>query len=68
MSLSEIFVKLMGLALAITGFVLLLALVASLVGINLFGVPVVNPWWAAILGVLFLGGGIYIIRGGNVEL
>ena len=63
-SLSEIIIKLIGLALAILGFALLL----TLVGINIFGVTVFNPWIAAILGVIFLGVGIYIIRGGNVSI
>lgn len=61
MSLSEIVVKLIGLALALVGFALLL----TTVGINL-GVSVPNIWWALILGVVLLGAGIYIIRGGTV--
>lgn len=64
MSLSEIIVRLIGLALAIVGFALLL----TLVGINILGVSTVNPWFAAVLGVVFLGVGIYIIRGGNVSV
>lgn len=64
MSLSEIIVRLIGLALAIVGFALLL----TLVGINIIGVTAFNPWIAAILGVVFLGVGIYIIRGGNVSV
>lgn len=64
MSLSEIIVKLIGLALAIVGFALLL----TIVGINLFGIAVFNPWLAAILGFIFLGIGIYIIRGGTVSI
>jgi hypothetical protein len=64
MSLSEIIVKLIGLALAIVGFALLL----SLVGLNVLGVSVLNPWVAAVLGVVFLGAGIYIIRGGTVSV
>lgn len=64
MSLSEIVVKLIGLALAIVGFALLL----TLVGINILGIATFNPWLAAILGVVFLGAGIYIIRGGTVSV
>lgn len=64
MSLSEIIIRLIGLALAVVGFGLLL----TIAGINLFGVGVVNPWIAAILGVIFLGVGIYIVRGGNVSV
>ncbi len=64
MSLSEIFIKFVGLVLALVGFALLL----SVVGINLIGVNAPNIWFALILGVVFLGAGIYIIRGGNVSL
>lgn len=64
MSLSEIIVRLIGLALAIVGFALLL----TLVGINIMGISTFNPWLAAILGVVFLGVGIYIIRGGNISV
>lgn len=64
MSLSEIIIKIIGIILAVVG----LALVLSLVGINFLGVTLA-PWWLAlIVGVIFLGAGIYIIRGGNISL
>ncbi len=64
MSLSEIVIKIIGVVLAIVGFALLL----SVVGLNILGISL-SPVWAAILvGVLFLGGGIFIIRGGNITL
>jgi hypothetical protein len=60
MSLSEIIVKIIGIVLAIVGLLLLL----SLVGLG-FGVTL-SPWWLCLLaGVVFMGAGIYIIRGGN---
>lgn len=65
MSLSEIVVKLIGIVLALVGVALLL----SLVGIAIFGVSLGAPWFVTVIvGVLFLGGGIYIIRGGTVSL
>lgn len=64
MSLSEIVVKLIGLALAIVGFALLL----STVGLNILGIALSPVWVAILVGVLFLGAGIYIVRGGNISL
>lgn len=64
MSLSEVVIKLIGLALAIVGF----ALILTLVGISLFGVNLSPEWLAVVVGVVMLGAGIYIIRGGSVSL
>jgi hypothetical protein len=64
MSLSEIVVKVIGTILALVGLGLLL----SAVGIHWFGVALAPIWLAILLGVCFLGAGIYIIRGGNVTL
>lgn len=64
MSLSEIVIKIIGLALAIVGF----ALILSVLGLPLLGVSL-SPWWVAVLvGVILLGAGIYIVRGGNFTL
>ena len=64
MSLTEMVVKLLGIILAVVGFALLL----SVVGIDVFGVHVANIFLALVLGVAFLGAGIYIVRGGTVTL
>lgn len=66
MSLSDVIVKLIGLVLAVVGLALLLALV----GVNFIGVnpTTFSPIVEVILGVCFLGAGIYIIRGGNVSI
>jgi hypothetical protein len=63
MSLSEIIIKLLGLGLALIGF----ALLTSTVGLVFFGIALPNIFAAIIVGVIFLGGGIYIIRGGNLR-
>lgn len=64
MSLSEIIVKVIGIVLAIVGVGLILAAV----GINFLGVALPNVWVDILVGVIFLGAGIYIIRGGNFTL
>jgi hypothetical protein len=64
MNISEIVIKVIGIILAVVGVCLLL----SLVGINIFGIGNSSILLAAIFGVLFLGAGIYIIRGGNIRL
>lgn len=64
MSLSEIIVKIIGIVLAVVG----LALLLSTVGVNLFGIGLAPLWLAILVGVIFLGAGIYIIRGGNFTL
>lgn len=64
MSLSDIVVKLIGAVLALVGFALLL----DLVGLHLFGVRIANPILEVVVGVIFLGGGIYIVRGGNITI
>lgn len=64
MALSEIIAKLIGVVLALVG----LALLLSAAGISLFGVHVDNTWIALILGFIFVGAGIYIIRGGTISI
>ena len=65
MCLGEILIKVIGIVLAIVGIALLLALV----GINFIGVGLAAPWFVElIVGVLFLSAGIYIIRGGSINL
>ena len=63
-SLSEILIKVIGIVLAIVGFGLLL----SAVGISVFGIGLAPVWLAILVGVLFLGTGIFIIRGGNISI
>jgi len=64
MSLSEIVIKVIGIVLAIVGVALLL----TVVGINFLGVATFPVWLSILLGVIFLGAGIYIIRGGSINL
>lgn len=64
MSLSEVIVKIIGIVLALVG----LSLILSAIGIGFIGATL-SPWWLAILiGVILMGAGIYIIRGGNFTL
>ena len=64
MSLSEMFFKIIGLVLAFVGFSLLL----SSVGLDILGIGLSPLWLEIIVGVIFLGMGIYIARGGNIKL
>lgn len=65
MSLFELLIKVIGIVLAVVG----LAILLSVVGISIFGITVgSNILVSLILGVIFLGAGIYIIRGGNFTL
>ena len=64
MSLSEIFIKVIGLILAVVG----LSLLTAAVGLPLLTVGFTPVWAEIIVGVCFLGAGIYIIRGGNINL
>lgn len=65
MSLSEMLIKIVGIVLLVVG----LALILSLVGVSFFGVSAsLEPIWAVVLGVVFIGAGIWIIRGGNITL
>jgi len=64
MNISEIVIKVIGIILAVVGVCLLL----SIIGINIFGIRINSILLSAIFGVLFLGAGIYIIRGGNIRL
>jgi hypothetical protein len=65
MSLSEIIIKIIGIILAFVGIALLLAAVGLTF---LFGVGLGAWYWNVLVGVIFLGAGIYIIRGGNISL
>lgn len=61
MSVTAVLIKCIGAALAIVGLLLLLSVVGLNMGVGL------EPWYfALILGVVFLGAGIWIIRGGTV--
>ena len=64
MSLSAIIIKLIGIVLAVVGLSLLL----SAVGVNFLGVGVSPLWLAIILGVGFIGAGVYLIRGSTIGL
>ena len=63
MSVSKIIIVVVGVILAIVGLGLILTSV---------GVPILaalNPWWLGILvGLLLLGAGIYIVRGGSITV
>jgi len=64
MSLSRIIVTIIGIILALVG----LALILSAIGVSFLGISL-TPWWVAVIvGVLCLGGGIYIIRGGTPQI
>lgn len=64
MSLSEILIKVIGIVLALVGLALLLAAV----GVNFLGVNIGTWWLDVLVGVIFLGGGIWILRGGTISL
>lgn len=64
MSLAEILIRIIGIILAIVG----LALILAAVGINFLGVTTSNIWIDILVGVIFLGAGIWIIRGGTITL
>ena len=64
MAVSEMLVKLIGLILAIVGLSLLL----SAVGIHALGTSISPLWLELLLGVVFLGAGVWIVRGGNLTL
>lgn len=64
MSLSEILIKIGGIIFFIVGIALLLATV----GISLLNISL-GVWWLNIIaGVLFTAAGIYLIRGGSINL
>ncbi len=64
MNLSEMWIKLLGVILSVVGLSLLL----SLVGLNILGFPHWPAWGLLLGGVLFLGMGVVLIRGGNISL
>ena len=64
MQLSDIIIKIVGIVLLIVG----LGLILSMLGLQVIPVSL-QPWWlATIVGVVLLGAGIYIIRGGTINL
>jgi hypothetical protein len=64
MSLSEILIKVGGIVLFVVG----LCLILSAVGVNFLGIGLSPVWLSVLVGVILLGAGIYIIRGGNFTL
>lgn len=64
MSLSEILIKLVGIILVVVG----LGLILGAVGVSFIGASFLNPIASIVVGVVFIGVGIWIIRGGNVSL
>ncbi len=64
MSLSNVIIKIFGLVLAFVGLALLLATV----GISIFGIGFTPPIIEIILGFLFVGAGVVIVRGGNLTV
>jgi hypothetical protein len=62
MSISNIFVKIVGIILIVVG----LALALSAVGISVLPVAFVNEFWALVVGALFIGAGVVLIKGGNI--
>jgi hypothetical protein len=65
-SLSELFIKLVGIVLAFVGFGLILACFGlSIAGVSFMMFGLLGQF---VMGVILLGMGIYIIRGGTVGL
>lgn len=64
MSLSEILIKLGGIVLFVVG----LGLVLGAVGVPFLGVTFLSPLWSIVAGVIFMGAGIWVVRGGNITL
>lgn len=64
MQLSEVWIKVIGIILSIVGLGLLLAIV----GVPLFGLGLGHWALNLVVGVVLLGAGIYIIRGGTISL
>lgn len=66
MKLSEVFVKIVGLILIGVG----LALVLAALGVQTFlGLSGPKPDWLAIfIGLVLIGAGVVLIRGGNITL
>lgn len=63
--ISDWVVKLAGIVLVICG----LGLILAAIGVNLIGVHVPLPWWGeGIVGLLVLGCGVIVIRGGAPSL
>lgn len=64
MSITDLFIRMIGFLLALLGFFLVL----SAVGISIISVSFVNPFFSVILGVILLSVGIWVVRGGNITL
>lgn len=61
MSISNVFIKGIGVIMAIVGLILLLATVGL--------APIKTPlewYWTLLLGALFIGAGVVIVRGGTI--
>ena len=62
MSVSKIIIVVVGVILAIVG----LGLILAAVGVPIIGAGL-SPWWLGILvGLLLLGAGIWIVKGGSI--
>lgn len=64
MSVSAILIKIVGIILILAG----LALILGAIGITFFPASFINPLVSIILGVVLIGFGIYIIKGGTPTL
>lgn len=62
MSLSNVFVKILGVVLALVG----LFLVLSAVGIGAYPLKFIDQVWSLVIGALLIGAGIIIVRGGTI--
>jgi len=62
LSLSEILIKVGGVVLFIAGIALLL----SVVGWGFAPISTLGPLWSIVAGFVFVGAGIYIVRGGTL--
>jgi hypothetical protein len=64
MSLSEILIKVGGLVLFVVG----LCLILSAVGVHLLGISLSPIWLEVLVGVILVGAGTYIVRGGTLTV
>ena len=65
MSVSEILIKIVGIAIILAGFFMLMAAIGFPI---IFALSIGNPVISAIVGVVLIGLGIYIVRGGTPTL
>lgn len=65
MNLSETIIKIVGIVFVVVGFALLL----TIVGLNFLGLTIPFGILGSLIGgILFLAAGIYLIRGGSINL